>query len=401
MENNGTIRLDELSEVTSSALKNMGFEELSDVQKHVIPEALKGRDIFIHSHTGSGKTAAYLVPVLERLELQGAGKHYPAALILVPTRELGLQVTDTCRKLLEKREGIRTVLLCGGTDMQKQIKVFSKGADIVIATPARLLDHIRRHTFKPKMCRTLILDEADVMLSMGFREDVMRVIETLPEHQTILASATLNEAVEQLRETVTGDPYEYSGTETSLVQSIRVEYTVLAEARKPDALFLKLRGRNGSCIVFCNTIRTAQFVTGLLNEKNIPASVIHSELMQYERRNTIDGFRNGTIRILVSTDLAARGIDIPAVETVINYDWPQEDAVYIHRIGRTARAGNTGTAITFLTPKEKAKSAVIQANADTEPVLFTLPASGKPKERKKRTDQSKTKESKKRRSSRR
>lgn len=327
-----------------------------------IPDAMEGKDLFVQAPTGSGKTLAYVLPILENLEIQGKGKHFPKALILVPTRELALQVSSVIRDVLFYTEGIRTAVLTGGTDIQAQIKSFSKGADIVIATPARLKDHLRRHTFKPKMCTTLVLDEADEMLMRGFAEDVMDIVSQLPPHQTLLYSATVNESVETFRQQLQNDPIHIRIDSSAVLhQNIKENLIMVKEEKKPDAL-CRILG-SSQTIVFCNTVKTCTFVYSFLRKKGYSCAALYSAMEQKDRKNTVRSFRSQEIQILIATDIAARGMDIPSVEVVVNYDFPDQDASLIHRIGRTARANHTGTAYTFIrNQKEKEKYHHIMKN---------------------------------------
>lgn len=347
------MEITEFSLPVQAALQKMNIHTLSEVQS-TIPEAEAGRDLIVQAPTGAGKTLAYLLPIVERLSPQGKGKHWPAALILVPTRELALQTADTARKLLSTQEGIRTAVLTGGADMNAQVRSFSKGADIVIATPARLCDHLRRHTFKPKLCRTFVLDEADEMLSMGFVEDVRTAAASLPEHQTLLYSATMPEDVKALSGDLQKDPKTFIFTHsTVLEQKTAVHGLLVREDDKPDALLSVLRREQ--TLIFCNTIRTADFAASFLQKKGIAAEALHSGMDPKVRKHTAEDFRKGKLKILCATDVACRGIDIPSVQCVISYDYPDQDISLIHRIGRTSRAGTEGHAWIFFTPKQKEK----------------------------------------------
>lgn len=354
--------IEQLSEAMQNALRHKNITSLSEVQKQCIPPACKGRDIFAQAPTGSGKTYAYLIPILERIHLQGKGKHYPQAVILSPTRELSLQIAETVRGLLEHVEGIRTVVLTGGVDMNAQVRAFSKGADIVIGTPSRICDHLRRHTFKAKICTTAVLDEADVMLSMGFAEDVRTVLRSLPEHQTLLFSATYNDAVAALAEQDLKQPFTCSIKEEKLLaQDTRYICQIIAENQKLDLLKSCLKKTEGQILLFCNTRRTADFVSSFLQEHAFDADTIHSEMDPKKRKEIMKKFRENQLTILTATDVASRGIDIPAVNTVICYDMPDVMDDLIHRFGRTARAGNTGTAIVFLKPEQTDRLKEIQS----------------------------------------
>ena len=339
---------------TQDSLQRKGITEYTDIQKQVLPHALNHEDILAQAPTGSGKTLAYLIPVLENLEPQGKGKHYPRALVLAPTRELCTQIASVGRDLLSNREGIRTGLLTGGYDMNAQIRSFKKGADIVIGTPARVMDHLRRHTFKPQECQILVLDEADEMLSMGFREDVEQIITQLPEHQTFLMSATFGDEVRDLAEKNLKHPFAcHMKQETVLKQDISVHALIIKEQSKPDALEKILKKTDNQVILFANTRKTCDFLQKLFHKKGYSIETIHSEMDYGIRKKIMQDFRSGSVQILCATDVAARGIDIPSVGTVILYDLPDTEESLIHRVGRTARAGQKGTAWILEKPSEK------------------------------------------------
>ena len=353
----------EITEFTwpvQQALADMHIEKLSEVQQY-IPAFMSGKDYLIQSPTGSGKTLAYLLPIVERLIPQGKGKHFPQALILVPTRELALQTADTARKLLATQEGIRTAVLTGGVDIKIQIQTFKKGADIVVATPARLLDHIRRHTFKPKECTTLVLDEADVMLSMGFEEDVRKCITALPEHQTILCSATYTPQIEKLSQAIQKHAEKIViGHSDMLAQRTTFTFVRTTEKAKPDALLHSLQKDFKQCLIFANTKATVSFLASLLKKHDIPAEALHSEVESNDRKKILRSFRNDSLRILVATDIAERGIDIPNVDLLINYDIPDSDTTLLHRCGRTSRANTSGRCEIYVTPREKSRIPTIR-----------------------------------------
>jgi ATP-dependent RNA helicase DeaD len=339
---------------TCTALNDMNITRYTDVQRAVIPHAMNHEDILAQAATSSGKTLAYLIPVLQDLQLQGKKKHKPAVLILCPTRELCMQTAEVIRSMLKKREGFRTAILCGGVSMDAQIRTCRNGEDIVVGTPARVIDHLRRHTFKPILCRTLVLDEADEMLSMGFKEDVETVIASLPEHQTMMFSATFNTDVEELAGKILNNPFTvHIKDEHLLKQKIDYNEIIVHEHDKPDILMNLLSKSKGQTIVFTNTRRTCDFVSQFLDKRDMQAASIHSEMDFKLRKEIMQSFRDQHLPILLATDVAARGIDIPSVETVILYDLPDTQESLIHRTGRTARAGNSGTAYIFVLPEEK------------------------------------------------
>ena len=364
---NDKFAITDLSSYMQEALEMQGISQLSDVQAAVIPKMMEGRDLFVRASTASGKTYSFLIPILEKHELQGKGKHFPKALILVPTRELALQTADVCRKLLSRTEGIRTAVLCGGEDITKQIRQYSKGADIVIATPSRLLDHLRRHTFKPKECTVLVLDEADVMLSMGFLEDVLDIIDELPVHQTVMLSATFPMEIRNLAEEIMPvHKIVEIAEETVHTQSIVYHAYIVEENRKLDTAAQLIRRMNQPVIVFCNKRTTCDFVREQLHKRGLDVQSIHSGTNMKTRRGTMQLFRSGRFDVLVSTDVLSRGIDVPSTGAVILYDYPENEETVIHRTGRTSRSGNIGTAIFLLTPKERFRLKQAESILETE-----------------------------------
>lgn len=343
-----------LRKETLDALEAMHITTLTAIQENVIPHACNHEDIFAISPTGSGKTFAYLLPILEQIEVQGKGKHFPRALILVPTRELALQITQVIRTLLEKREGIRTALLTGGVDIQKQIRSFHQGADVIVGTPSRVKDHLRRHTCKPKFCDMLVIDEVDEMLQMGFIQDIQDIKQALPPHQTMLFSASYTAETESFASGLLHDPFVCKiKQEQYLKQNIETKIIHVEEKKKIDALEKIIQKTKGQILVFANTRKTCDFINTLLQKKNYSIKTIHSEMDYAERKKIMESFRNHDLKILCSTDVAARGIDIPSVETVILYDLPETQAQYMHRIGRTARAFHHGIAYVFLTHSQQ------------------------------------------------
>lgn len=343
------------------SLASMQITEPSEVQKAAIPHALAGEDLLIQASTGSGKTLSFLLPVLEQLELQTSQKHFPRVLILCPTRELCQQIAGICRKLLANREGIRTSLLTGGVDMNAQVRATAKGADIVVGTPARVLDHLRRHTFKPKQCTKVILDEADIMLSLGFEEAVRECISQLPVEQTMLFSATYNDSVKNLAESILQDPFRCEiENHDKLEQKIEEKAVIVNEKQKIDVLKKLLRKADGQTIVFCNKRVTTDFITGIIKEAGYTCACVHSDTDPGQRRREMQSFRDHKVQILCATDAVSRGIDIPEASLVVSYDLPDVMDTLVHRFGRTARAGTTGTAYVLLTPAQASKTELLK-----------------------------------------
>lgn len=349
------MEINELKQTTQMTLNQVGITELSDIQKKSVPVILSHQDVLVQAPTGSGKTLCYLIPILEQIELQGKGKHFPHFLILVPTRELALQTLAIIRRLLEKTEGVRAFALTGGVDINKQIRQFHQGADIVVATPARLLDHIRRHTFKQKDCHMVIIDEADLLLSMGFEEDVRHVLSFLPEHQTIMLSATFTEEIIHLTQEFMKEPIQIKETkEQYLSQNIQIHIIEVKEKQKLDALKDLLKNKKQT-IVFCNTKKTCDWISKILH---LPA--IHSDMDAKRRKEIMQEFRDGLFPAFVSTDVNGRGIDIVSLKRVILYDYPDQEDFLLHRIGRVSRDGSQCEAYVFLKPSEKEKQNVLE-----------------------------------------
>lgn len=347
----------ELNTYLKQILFKEGVHEWTDIQKQSLPHSLNGEDILAEAPAGSGKTYAYLLPILQNIKSQGKGKHLPVACILAPTRELSVQISRVCRTLLAGKEGIRTAVLTGGIDIQKQIRTFSKGADIVIGTPSRICDHIRRHTLKLKECSYFILDEADEMLSMGFREDVLNVMNHLPnQHQTMFFSATWNKEVETFAYSFLHEPFEcHIQKDTVLKQQLKCTKYILPANKKLTTLLKVIHNFHTKTVVFTNRKKTADFVSDFLNQNHLKSCSIHSDMNYKERTQYMSEFRTGQHQILCATGVAERGIDIPDVELVILYDLPDTQEELIHRTARTGRANHIGHAIVFTLPYEQKK----------------------------------------------
>ncbi|MGM9941550.1 MAG: DEAD/DEAH box helicase [Bulleidia sp.] len=334
------------------AMARLHNSTYTDVQKQVIPLMNAEKDVFVQAPAGSGKTLAYVLPALNRLSLQGKGKHVPHVLILCPTRELCIQVSQVIRAILFHIEGYRTQVLTGGVDMKVQIRSFSKGADIVVGTPARVLDHIRRHTLKPQHIETLILDEADEMMNMGFSDSVLQIISFLKDHQTVVCSATYPKHLVPFVQSLLHDSETVIITKEQVLPQKRTVHLIsVKDNRKLDTLHAVLKQHGTPAIVFTSRKATADFVS-----QNLSGSAsIHSDMDFRKRKQIMQEFRNGTIRVLCATAVAARGIDIPSVHTVVLYDLPDTKEELIHRCARTGRAGQAGDAWLLCNEKEKRK----------------------------------------------
>lgn len=355
-------RIDQLRSETYEALKKMGIGELSEIQKSCIPAALEGRDVYACAPTGTGKTAAYLIPVLEHVQQQMKTKHKPCAVILSPTRELASQIADVSRKLFSTREGIRTALLTGGTDMNRQVRSFRNSADIVVGTPARICDHLRRHTLKTDEIRYLIIDEADEMLTMGFYEDVRNAVNALSGCQILMFSATDTEQTRKLASEILRDPVEIRiSSDPLLKHRIRLYHCICKESDK-QAVLKELLYKNEApqILIFCSMRNTCDRISSILRSIGYSCDTVHSEMDPNVRRRIMKSFKDHRIRILTATDVAARGIDIADVRLVINYDCPQDIRSFVHRIGRTGRSNTEGIVISMFTEKESAELTLLQ-----------------------------------------
>ncbi len=369
---------EQLSRETKEGLARIGITAFSNVQKEAVPPAMEGRDLFVKAPPGSGKTAAFLIPILEKIELQGSGKHRPAAIILSPTRELCLQTADVCRQILSVREGIRTAVLTGGKDMNRQVREFRNGADIVIGTPARILDHLRRHTLKLDLFRTLVIDEADEMLAMGFAEDVRSVYEQTCPSQVMLYSATVNEKTELLASRILREPVRIEIIDDACRSVSADHYHFFAPAAaRPDILLHIIRNSDArQILVFCGTRQESDRTSRLLSQNGIVSAALHSEMDPGQRRSLMKQFRAGGIRVLCATDVAARGIDHAPIDLVIQYEFPSDPAVFLHRSGRTGRK-DKGTVITFLNEKQRDRLPAISRLTGIESREIRLPMSQK------------------------
>lgn len=336
------------------AVDEMGYESPSEIQSRAIPVLLEGRDMIGMSQTGSGKTAAFGLPLLNNL--QPLDSRRTKALILCPTRELCLQVAGEMKKYAHYLHGIRIVSVYGGQDINRQIRDIKRGAEIVVATPGRLLDHMRRRTLRFDNCNTVVLDEADEMLNMGFLDDIRDILSQLPEkRQTVLFSATMPREIQRLAERNLDDPVTVRVKgKTMTVDTIdQIAYQVLPRQKKQLMMQLLELYKTQSTLVFCNTKRMVDELTGMLNKSGYKAQALHGDIRQDKRTRIMNGFKNKEFNLLIATDVAARGIDVDRLDLVINYDLPQENEYYVHRIGRTGRAGESGTAISFYGPREE------------------------------------------------
>jgi ATP-dependent RNA helicase DeaD len=335
-----------LSAEVLRALDENGFKDPFPIQELSIPLILKGMDVIGQAHTGTGKTAAFSLPILNNIKRNGPIQ----ALILVPTRELAMQVTNEIRKF-SKYVGIRTLAVYGGQSMSLQITQLRKGVQIVVATPGRLIDHVKRGTIQLEAAKFVVLDEADRMLDMGFIDDIKFILFYVDEdRQTCLFSATIPPEISRLARDYMKNPHEVKLNEEEIgLDTIDQSYLIVEERQKFKHLcnFIKIRDEKQT-LVFAATKQRTQRLAIELKQQGLRAITIHGDLSQKQRDDSMHRFRTGSEDILVATDIAARGIDVPAIGHVINYDIPDDPLIYFHRIGRTARAGGTGKAISLV-----------------------------------------------------
>lgn len=349
----GKIKFEELpiSSDIKKAVADMGFEEPSPIQEKAIPQILDGKDVTGQAQTGTGKTAAFGIPAIEMVETDNKKLQ---VVILCPTRELAIQAAEEINKLAKYKEDLKVLAVYGGQPIDRQIKALKRGVQIIIGTPGRVIDHINRKTLKINDVKMVVLDEADEMLDMGFREDIETIIEGMPEErQTILFSATMPKPILDLSRKYQKNPELVKVVHKQLtVPNIEQKYLEVKESAKLEVLSRLIDMCNPKLsVIFCNTKKRVDEVVGQLQSRGYFADGLHGDMKQPQRDRVMNKFRNGTIEILVATDVAARGIDVDDVEIVFNYDLPQDEEYYVHRIGRTGRAGRTGVAYTFVAGK--------------------------------------------------
>ncbi|CAN5641071.1 DEAD/DEAH box helicase [soil metagenome] len=338
-----------LTKLVSAALEKLGLAEPTESQQKAIPVIVSGRDIMASAETGSGKTAAYALPLIQNLK--GTSERKPRCLVLVPTRELALQVQSQFERF-SNNSGMRTVVVYGGTGYEKQTRLMRRGVDVIVATPGRLFDHIERGNADLSNVTMLVLDEADRMLDMGFLPQVRKIVDEMDgKRQTLMFSATISKTVERIAAEFLTNPVTVQ-VNTSQVEPSSIEQRIyhIDEAGK-DALLVQLikdEPEMNSVLVFTKTRRKAAKIRKRLCTSDITAEEIHGDISQSQREKTLARYREGRFAVLVATDIAARGLDIPAISHVVNYDLPMSAADYVHRIGRTGRAGRSGVALSFV-----------------------------------------------------
>ncbi len=353
MEN--TIKFSDLgiSEEILRAVEEMGYTQPSPIQQQAIPFVLQGRDLIGQAQTGTGKTAAFAIPIIDLVD---PDFNKPQAIILCPTRELAVQVEGEIQKLAKYHKKINSVAIYGGESIDRQIRVLKKGVQIVVGTPGRVQDHINRGTLRLEDAGIIVLDEADEMLDMGFRDDIEAILQEMPEErQTVFFSATMAKPILDLTRKYQKDPeiIKVAKNELTVAKIDQVFYEV-KQSLKMELMARLMNIHNYALsVVFCNTKRMTDEVTESLGARGILAEALHGDLSQAQRDKVMGKFRKGLCTVLVATDVAARGIDVDNVEAVFNFDIPLDEEYYVHRIGRTGRAGKSGTAITFITGRRE------------------------------------------------
>lgn len=355
-----------LDERILRAVEEMGFEQMTPIQAQAIPVLLEGRDIIGQAQTGTGKTAAFGIPVIQNIVPEDNSLQ---ALILCPTRELAIQAAREIRNFAKFMHGIKVLPIYGGQDISKQIRSLKGGVQIVVGTPGRVMDHMRRHTLKLDSLKILVLDEADEMLDMGFREDIETICSQIKgEHQTALFSATMPKEIMDIT-----DRYQNNAVLVKVVKKeltiplVRQYYYEVKNRDKEEVICRLLDYYNPKrSLIFCNTKRMVDELADNLKGRGYFAEGLHGDLNQYQRDKVMQGFRNGRTDILIATDVAARGIDVNNVEAVFNYDVPQDIEYYVHRIGRTGRAGKKGRAFTLVVGREIYKLREIERTCKTK-----------------------------------
>lgn len=371
-----TIRFEDLGLCPEmlKAVKKMGFEEASPIQAKAIPVVMEGRDIIGQAQTGTGKTAAFGIPLLQKIDQKNKKLQ---AIILCPTRELAIQVSEEIRNLAKYMHNLKVVPIYGGQEIVKQIRSLKSGTQLIVGTPGRVMDHMRRKTVNMDDVHTVVLDEADEMLNMGFREDIETILEGVPEErQTVLFSATMPKAILEITKKFQKDAELIKVTKKELtVPNIEQFYYEVRAKQKEEVLSRLIDIYTPKLsVVFCNTKKQVDLLVNALLGRGYFAAGLHGDLKQEQRDRVMQGFRTGKTDVLVATDVAARGIDVEEVEAVFNYDLPQDDEYYVHRIGRTGRAGRVGRSFSFVSGKEVYKLKEIQRYCKTKIYAQKIPS---------------------------
>ena len=355
-----------LSKEIMQAISETGFSEMTPIQAECIPAILEMRDLIGQSKTGSGKTAAFVIPVLQKIEVKN---YHPQALILCPTRELCDQVLKQVHIFSKHMHGFRVVQLIGGRSMTEQNQLVTDGVHLIVGTPGRTLEHFKKRNFKVQNLQTIVLDEADRLFDDAFAEEITSIMEMLPQKkQTILFSATFPEVMNDLSQRYQKNPKRVTihETESSKLQIEQFVYAAEKPQKMENLIFILKRHPSACTLIFCRTKLAVDEIGIRLKREKITCEILHADLKQVERDATMRAFRNGKLQVLVATDVAARGIDIDILQLVINYDLPSSAEIYIHRIGRTGRAGRKGCAVSIATEYETELVAQIEIATGTQ-----------------------------------
>jgi ATP-independent RNA helicase DbpA len=350
-----------LSPALLSVCAELGYSSMTSIQAESIPPLLAGKDLIGQSKTGSGKTAAFALPILERMHIE---RRSIQALVLCPTRELCAQVAREIRKLGRRHPGLQVLTVSGGEPIHSQIRSLAKGVHLVVGTPGRVIDHLGRKTIRLRRTGTVVLDEADRMLDMGFEEDMKRILSEIPEsRQTVFFSATFPPSIEAMSAAYQKDAVRVQGEEPDAGNPDIKQVAIKLERGEKTAALCDVLGAcpHESALIFCNTKATVAELLAELKGRGVSVGSLHGDLEQFDRDRVMAQFRNQSLRILVATDVAARGIDVVGLDLVINFDLPSQADDYVHRIGRTGRAGKEGLAISFVTPRELPKLPKLEA----------------------------------------
>ncbi len=359
------------------AVHEMGYEKMTPIQEQAIPVLQAGRDVIGQAQTGTGKTAAFGIPMLQSIE---ENNYNLQAMILCPTRELAIQAAEELRKYSKYMHGIKMVPIYGGQDITRQIKALKGGAQIVVGTPGRVMDHMRRHTIKLNHMKMVVLDEADEMLNMGFREDMETILgEIEGEHQTALFSATMPQAILDITDKYQKDALLVKVTKKELTIPLVKQYYFTVKSIYKEEVTSRLLEMYGfkRSIIFCNTKRMVDELSENLKRRGYQAEGLHGDMTQKQRDFVMSRFKSGNLGILIATDVAARGIDVDDLEAVFNYDVPQDIEYYVHRIGRTGRAGKEGMAFTFAYGRELYRIRDIERVCKTKMMEMKVPGASK------------------------
>jgi len=376
MTTDATIRFNQLNlkKPILDALNDIGYETPSPIQAQTIPFLLEGRDVLGQAQTGTGKTAAFALPILSRIDLN---QTQPQVLVLAPTRELAIQVAEAFQKYASKMKGFHVLPIYGGQDYRGQIRALKRGVHVVVGTPGRVMDHMRRETLSLNNLQTLVLDEADEMLRMGFIDDVEWILEqTPPDRQIALFSATMPQQIRRIATNHLNNPEQVTiKVKTTTADTIRQRYWPVSGIHKLDALTRILEAEVfDGMLVFVRTKTITTELAEKLAARGFSTAALNGDIAQNQRERTIQQLKNGKIDILIATDVAARGLDVDRVSHVINYDIPYDTESYVHRIGRTGRAGRQGDAILFVAPREKRLLAAIEKATRKKIDLMELPS---------------------------